>query len=1009
MPDETAPDPASELDALRRRVEALERQLADARRSQSLIDALPHGVQECDREGTIVYCNQAFARQRGRAPAALLGRKIWEVAPEPAGATSEQLRAGASSPTPTTNLASADGERVTLQVEWDYARADDGRVLGYRSTYTDITEQIASERALRESQRWFRLLSENITSAFWIVALTPVPRLIYRNNAFTMLLGRPLSTLERDHADADAGAHPDDAQDLFSTQRWLLRGESRVVEFRNRSFGGEYRWFQMRAFPVKDERGEITHAVGLTDDITERKRTELALARALESLERRVAERTEELRAEVAEHRQTAEALHQLETHYTALFNAGIVGVFTAGPDGTIREANDAFLALVGRDRAALADGLPWRALIAPERYTASDERATQIRLGGAFGTFETTVVRPDGARAEVLVASTVVSRERGLCLVIDRTEARRAERALAESERNYRRFFEFGLIAMAEVDARGRWQQVNDSLCELLGCPRDRLIGRPWYERVHPEDRVRCRGLLPTRDDGGIGRCSVRFTRSDGERHTEIAAQTTGARVYVAIKDVTAHKRAEEFLRAEEARTRQLLDSVPIGIAVVQSARFSYANPALCELLQRSREEVLGGFPGDLVVHDEQEQVRARYSTLRSGEEPPPSEFTIIRPDGARLPVFIVTRRLDVFGDDTHLSVVYDVSERRRFEQGLRRSEERLRRITDAVPGAVVKAVFRSDGLPQVEFISRGVTALVGVTPEQVLSDPFAIWSRVHPEDLEAQFASIRRATRTRTSIAERFRVVVDGGAIRWVQVRFGPSPSADEPDVWYGIAEDITDRRALEVRVNRGERMEAIGRLAGGVAHDFNNILSTILGYAKLLELDLPADGEPARNLAEIIACSRRAAALTNQLLIFARKQVTSPQLVELNAAVAELARMYERLLDADIELVTRLCDASTTVRVDPSQLAQVLMNLIVNARDAMAARGGRLEITTARRRIGGADAERRLGTLAPGEYVELRVSDTGCGFDEATRERIFEPFFTTKRGGGTGLGLS
>lgn len=200
----------------------------------------------------------------------------------------------------------------------------------------------------------------------------------------------------------------------------------------------------------------------------------------------------------------------------------------------------------------------------------------------------------------------------------------------------------------------------------------------------------------------------------------------------------------------------------------------------------------------------------------------------------------------------------------------------------------------------------------------------------------------------------------------------------------------------------------MEAVGRLAGGVAHDFNNLLTAISGHAQILLEDLPADDPARADIEEISRAADRAADLTRQLLAFSRKQMLRPQVLDPNALIGEIQKMLRRLIGEDIELITRLAPDLGAVRADPGQLEQVIMNLAVNARDAMPT-GGRLLIETRNVELGEDDA-RRLAPLQPGPHVVLIVSDTGAGMDESTRERIFEPFFTTKeKGKGTGLGLS
>jgi two-component system cell cycle sensor histidine kinase/response regulator CckA len=227
-------------------------------------------------------------------------------------------------------------------------------------------------------------------------------------------------------------------------------------------------------------------------------------------------------------------------------------------------------------------------------------------------------------------------------------------------------------------------------------------------------------------------------------------------------------------------------------------------------------------------------------------------------------------------------------------------------------------------------------------------------------------------------------------------------------KPVAVQGIARDVSERRRLEAHLLQSQKMEAIGRLAGGVAHDFNNMLTVITGYSQWMLDELPSDSPMCESASEILLAANRAAGLTNQLLVFSRNQVIQPIIVDLNSLVAEMDQMLRRLIGEDIELVTKAGAGLGLIQGDPGRIEQVILNLAVNARDAMP-RGGRLVLETANADIGDESA-RTQGDFLPGAYVVLAVSDSGSGIDEEIKAHIFEPFFTTKeQGKGTGLGLS
>jgi len=219
---------------------------------------------------------------------------------------------------------------------------------------------------------------------------------------------------------------------------------------------------------------------------------------------------------------------------------------------------------------------------------------------------------------------------------------------------------------------------------------------------------------------------------------------------------------------------------------------------------------------------------------------------------------------------------------------------------------------------------------------------------------------------------------------------------------------AEEREEKRWLEEQLRQAQKMESIGKLAGGIAHDFNNLLTAIIGYSELMLNQTHNDDPLRQQIEEIKKAGERAASLTRQLLAYSRKQVLQPRVLNLNAVIAELDKMLRRLIGADIELVTRLAPELGLVKIDPNQIGQIVINLAVNARDAMP-QGGKLTIETTNAQVDEAYARKNVA-VTPGQYVMLSVSDTGCGMDAQTQSRVFEPFFTTKEiGKGTGLGLS
>ena len=363
-----------------------------------------------------------------------------------------------------------------------------------------------------------------------------------------------------------------------------------------------------------------------------------------------------------------------------------------------------------------------------------------------------------------------------------------------------------------------------------------------------------------------------------------------------------------------------------------------------------------------------------------------------------------------------THAGIVYenaqlydDLSRRSAaLEQEVavrRRAEARTQLALTAAQMGVWELDLAADRLD----CSDSLAAIFGLSPAQAPTTFDEYTAVIHPDDRAAAKVGMERAIRERTDLVNEFRTIWPDGTVHWIAGRARlVSDEGGSPTRITGVGMDIGGRKSLEEQLRQAQKMEAVGQLAGGVAHDFNNLLTVIHGYAELLLPTFNEDDLRQADVQEIVKAADRAAGLTQQLLAFSRKQVLQPTLLDVNSLVIKTSKMLRRLIGEDIELVTKLALAPAPVRADAGQLEQILMNLVVNARDAMP-QGGRVSIETATVVLDESYAMQQVA-IRPGPYVMLAVTDTGIGMDEQTKHRIFEPFFTTKeRGRGTGLGLA
>jgi PAS domain S-box-containing protein len=336
--------------------------------------------------------------------------------------------------------------------------------------------------------------------------------------------------------------------------------------------------------------------------------------------------------------------------------------------------------------------------------------------------------------------------------------------------------------------------------------------------------------------------------------------------------------------------------------------------------------------------------------------------------------------------------------------ERKLRRSQQRYETLVNSIDGIVWEADART---LQFTFVSRQAERLRGYPLERWFTEPTFFRDHIHPDDRDQVVGGARAAIEEKRDQDFTYRMLgVDGREV-WLHNRMKVVVENEHVSWVRGVMVDVTQQKRLEAQFHHAQKMEAVGRLAGGVAHDFNNLLTAITGYSEMVLDNLPPRDVSRGLTQEILQAGERAARLTQQLLAFSRKQVLRPTVLNLNRIISGVEKMLGRLIGEDVELVTRLDPHLGLVKADLGQLEQVIVNLAVNARDAMPS-GGQFLLETAnvdRESEAPCDPE-----VPPGRSVRLTVSDTGCGMDEATRARLFEPFFTTKEvGKGTGLGLS
>ncbi|MGM0575056.1 MAG: PAS domain S-box protein [Myxococcota bacterium] len=626
---------------------------------------------------------------------------------------------------------------------------------------------------------------------------------------------------------------------------------------------------------------------------------------------------------------------------------------------------------------------------------------------------------------------------------VQDITAVRRAERELDQ-------FFNLSVDMLCVVSVDGVFRRVNPASEATLGRDPREVEGRSYRSLVHPEDLERTDGVVAgLREGRPVRGFENRYRARDGSWRWlswTVTVPVDGL-MYAVARDVTERKREEALAAGQQDVLEMIATGAGVDAVLGAVARLCREespemscglqawDPGAGTLRHRAASGLpfelvaaldvtpgRGGGPAERVIRDgsacvateparDPRWARHRDEALHHGIHAA-WHLPLHDPDGEPLGV------LGLYAPEArsltrHEQRALDVAVRlANIALTRHRSEERRRLLQQAVSQLsdmvlITEAEPLEEPGPRIVFVNEAFERLTGYRAEEVVGrTPLLLHGP--KTDLEAQ-ARIWERVRAGRAVQERMLNYTKDGREIWLELNIAPVVDAEgHVTHWVGVQRDVTERKALEQQLAHSQKMEAVGRLAGGIAHDFNNLLTVMLGSAQIL-LEEAGDEDGAKgDLEEIAEAARRATSLTRQLLAFGRKQMMNPRVVDLDGMVRGMLGMLRRLIGEDVTLDVELAGTPHAVRADAAQLEQVLLNLAVNARDAME-HGGRLRISTDETVLGPEEAERHPDA-EPGAYAVLRVADTGHGMEPEVLDRIFEPFFTTKESGkGTGLGLA
>ena len=777
--------------------------------------------------------------------------------------------------------------------------------------------------------------------------------------------------------------------------------------------------------------GNLSYGIGVLGLRKAQMQAEESLKEANIGLEKRVEERTAELvkvnaklRKEVEERSQAEDALGLSEARLRRAEVVARFGNWEFIPERDQVKASEGARIIYG------LEGSEWsmpevQTILLPEYRGMLDKALNGLIEEGKPYNVEFKIRRPTDGKIVDIQSIAEYSPEKGVVfgVIHDITERKRAEEELRESEELYRTLVSLSPDPISMADLNGLLTFTSPKALQMFGqWTYDEILGRSLLSWVAPEEqekastnirRLLTEGKLTATEYTLIKKDGTRFI---GEVNAAVIHSADGSAISIIFitRDVTERKRVQDELFNSRQMLRSVLDNIPqrvfwkdrnsvyVGCNKAFGVDCGYEDPN--DLVGKTDYEATSAKTADLYRADDLEVMESGRPKLNY-EEP------LIRANGSR--GWLITSKVPMFDQDGRVSGILgtfeDITERKLSEDALRKSEERFSRFFRSTPVGTSITRF-NDGL--LFDANDAFLGLLGYTREEVIGQntlELGVWA--NPGDRAKVLEILQEQGRIRnfeTQLVRKSGEIIDV---------LGSAEVIDIAGEKYmlSLAYDITERKRvekerkkLEEQLFQAQKMESVGRLAGGVAHDFNNMLSVIIGRAEMALQQSVSNDKLQQNIREILKAGLRSADLTRQLLAFARKQTAIPKIMDLNETISAMLKMLRRLIGEDIDLHWVPGLDLWKVKIDPSQVDQILANLAVNARDAISGVGA----VTMRTENVVIDDSKRAETLEfiPGEYVLLTVSDTGTGMSREVCEMILEPFFTTKEmGKGTGLGLS
>ena len=985
---------------------------------RSAMESSPIGMIISGVDGSFEYVNPALCRMLGFSPDDLIGRRVQElIHPDDLAEVSVRVEALLTGKATSYDIEKrylrADGTIQWVQVSRTLVKGSDRTPPHFLAQVQDITERMRSSEALLKSNARLRLAMDVARIGYWEYDVD-TDTFEFDDEFFRLLR----TTAQREGGNLMPAAEyarrflpPEWAPAVGIETRAAVATRDphyrRCIEHPIQRADGSLGVLEVEIRVVKDASGRTIRTFGANQDVTERRLAE--------------------------------QALRDSEERLRTAMESSPIGMAIVATDGRLLAVNPALSEILGYTRHELLERTSQelthpddltRDLAQVERLLAGDDDTYQI---------ERRYIRADGVDIHAQLNVSLVRDDEGQPLhffsqVQDVTERVRAEAEIRESNTRLRLVMEIAKLGYWDFDVASGTFTFNDDFYRLFGTTAAdeggyTMSAEEYARRFLPADVARelpsyVANALTTSDPHHRGMHEHEIRRRDGSTGVlqvearvikDAAGQTV--RIYGANQDVTERVRAEEAIRESNGKLRLAMDIARLGYWEFDLATHRLTlDDGILKMLRTSvdqegtrsfaLEQYARRFIPPENTHIVEDGFAAALASTGSRYRNV-VEHPIVRADGSRGVIQVQVRaERDASGRIVRAyGCNQDITERAEAELALRESEERFRQVVEHIQ----EVFWMTDrDSTQVLYVSPAYETVWGRTCASVYADPTSWVEAIHPEDRPRVIGAVA-ASRMGVQFDREYRVVRPDGSLRWVHDHGSPILGLDgSVERLVGVAQDITDRRHFEEQFLQSQKLEAIGRLAGGVAHDFNNILAAMMLLVEDVSTDSDASPATRDSMADMMHALDRAAGLTRQLLAFSRRQVMRPRPIDVNDVVNDLVKMLRRILGEDIRLRLDLHPGGMVVEADTGMLEQVLMNLAVNARDAMPD-GGSLVLETAHEVLDEA-AALAIPEGTAGDYARIRMTDTGSGIAPENLEHVFEPFFTTKElGKGTGLGLA